>query len=200
MELTRCKNGHFFDGSKHSACPHCGVDIDMGQTMPLQKEDVDVPSTEYKSTSQNDSSLEDIVSSIPKSTSPDDDVKTVALYGQKIGSDPVVGWLVCVEGANKGEDYRLRSGRNFVGRAKNMDVCIPGDKAISREKHITIIYDPKKNSFLIQPGESRELAYLNDDSIYSVAEIKEYDSIQLGETKLLFVPLCGGKFTWKEEE
>ena len=27
-----------------------------------------------------------------------------------------------------------------------------------------------------------------------------YDIIDFGETRLLFVPLCGEKFTWKAEE
>ena len=26
-----------------------------------------------------------------------------------------------------------------------------------------------------------------------------YDLIDFGETKLLFIPLCGEKFTWKKE-
>ena len=30
--------------------------------------------------------------------------------------------------------------------------------------------------------------------------LKASDLIDFGETKLLFVPLCGERFTWKKEE
>ena len=70
--------------------------------------------------------------------------KTVGYYHKKVGIDPVVGWLLCVDGPEKGRDYRIRSGRNSIGRAENMDICISGDSSISRERHAIIAYDPKK--------------------------------------------------------
>ena len=32
------------------------------------------------------------------------------------GSEPVVGWLVCIEGPMRGVDFRLHDGYNFIGR------------------------------------------------------------------------------------
>ena len=48
--------------------------------------------------------------------------------GMVAGFTPVVGWLVCTEGPDRGHDYRIRTGYNHIGRAEHMDICIRGDK------------------------------------------------------------------------
>ena len=42
--------------------------------------------------------------------------------------------------------------------------------------------------------------YLNGEEVFSATPLQAYDLIDFGETKLLFVPLCGERFTWKKEE
>ena len=42
--------------------------------------------------------------------------RTVGLIRKRTGLDPVVGWLVCIAGPDKGRDYRIHSERNFLGR------------------------------------------------------------------------------------
>lgn len=121
---------------------------------------------------------------------------TVGLFRKKTGIDPVVGWLVCVAGADKGRDYRLRSDRNSIGRSPNMDVCINGDDTISRERHAYVSFNPKKNVFTLAPGEGRGLIYLNDEEVTGATPLKAYDRIELGDTTLLFMPLCGEQFEW----
>jgi hypothetical protein len=110
--------------------------------------------------------------------------------------DPVVGWLVCIEGPDRGRDYRIRSERNFIGRDPSMDISISGDEAISRQKHASIGFDPKKSRFTLIPGESGRNLYLNDDETYTPTPLQAWDEIELGETKLVFIPLCGEKFQW----
>lgn len=39
---------------------------------------------------------------------------------------PVCGWLVCIEGARVGKDYKIKNGKNFVGRGDDMDIQILG--------------------------------------------------------------------------
>ena len=129
------------------------------------------------------------------SSSPDDG-KTVAIMKKEKGIDPVVGWVVCIEGPAKGQDYRIKSERNFIGRDSSMDIAITGDNSISRENHAIISYNPKNSSFRLIPGESHGLVYLNDEDVYMPAELKKGDIIELGQTKLIFIPLCEGGFTW----
>jgi pSer/pThr/pTyr-binding forkhead associated (FHA) protein len=128
-----------------------------------------------------------------------DEGKTVGLVQKKLGVDPVVGWLVCVEGPDRGRDYRVRSGRNFIGRAQQMHISIGGDPAVSREKHAAISYDPKHGHFKLLPGEGSGLTYVNDETVDVPVELKPYDTIELGETKLKFVPFCGEYFRWTTE-
>lgn len=185
MNLTRCENGHFYDADRFDSCPHCNqttistvLQNENGEseyTMPLvpKKEPVDGPMTETVDGSQ----------------------KTIGYFGD-IPSEPVVGWMVAIAGSHFGEDFKLKSGRNFIGRSVEMDVALTGDASISREKHAVIVYEPKSNIFLVQPGDAKELCYLNEKVVLAATEIKAYDVLLLGETKLLFIPCCSDKFNW----
>jgi len=112
--------------------------------------------------------------------------------------DPVVGWLVCTKGPARGRAFELRSARNFVGRSQDMHVALAGDPRISRDKHAIVTYDPKQNGFVLQQGESStQLVYLNGEAVYDPRQLSRYDQIELGDTELLFVPLCDDEFTWE---
>lgn len=116
------------------------------------------------------------------------------------GADPVVGWLVCLEGPDRGRDYRLHAEKNFIGRSPSMDVCIASDDTVSREKHGVIIFDPKKMSFWVLPGEAAGLVYLNGDIVHSPTQMHQDDILELGRTRLVLIPFCGGKYTWAVPE
>jgi len=138
-----------------------------------------------------------VLPNIPVQT-PADEGKTVGMYVKNQGIDPVVGWLVCINGKDRGKDYKIRAGRNSVGRSENNDIQISGDPSISRENHATIVFDPKKNQFRVIAGDGRGIVYLNGESVDLVSELKERDQIEIGETMLLFIPLCTDKFSWEE--
>ena len=125
--------------------------------------------------------------------------KTVGLMQAQMGFDPVVGWLACVEGPSKGKSYTVRGGINAIGRGDRMDIVITGDLKISSENHAKISYSEKNNRFNLLPGDGRNIVYLNDEEVFSPMPLHAYDLIDFGETKLVFVPLCGEKFTWKKE-
>jgi len=112
--------------------------------------------------------------------------------------DPVTGWLVCIEGACKGRDYRIRTEKNFIGRSDGMDIQVLGDNQIAKKNHAIIVYDPKKRKALLLPGDSRGLVYYNDEAIYAPVELSPYDTLELGKSKFLFIPLCGENFEWPE--
>lgn len=180
MQLTRCDNGHYYDASKHSSCPHCGVqnlDIDFQKTVAKRPSDAGSRPSEAAA----------------------GEGKTVGMYHKKMGIDPVVGWLVCVVGPDHGKDFRIHSERNFIGRSEKMDIAILGDETVSRDNHAIVSYNPKQNIFRIYPGESRGLAYLNDEEVITPMELKPFDVIELGQSKLVFVPFCSDKFVWNQD-
>jgi hypothetical protein len=189
MKLTRCERGHYYDAEQHSRCPSCGVagleGSDKEASQPPQVES-DISVTQVRGQS-NAGKIADVG-------------VTVAMVRKKIGIDPVVGWLVCVQGPEKGRDYRVRSERNGIGRGSDMAVCIQGDEAISRENHAYISFNPRKGSFRIAPGDGRGMTYLNGEEVDVPMPLQAYDRIELGQTHLLFVPLCGEHFNWETEE
>ena len=71
-----------------------------------------------------------------------------------------------------------------------------GDNSISANKHAIISYNPKELAFRLYPGESHGIVYVNNKEVYTAEELKHGDTIQIGQTTLLFVPLCNEKFSW----
>ena len=120
------------------------------------------------------------------------------LLAKKIGFDPAVGFLVCIAGPNRGKDYKLVAGRNFIGRAAAMDVALTDDDTVSRESHALVTYDVKHNKFSLSPGQGRGITYCNDEQVEMVRPLKAYDIIEVGKSQLLFLPLCGENFQWNE--
>ena len=225
MNLIKCENGHFFDTERYSTCPHCEAPRGDNVTVPVMRspvnEDVTVamshsaPVTEAISHASapapapdipvpvKTGSLQDAVnaaSSGAVNAPVENSEKTVGFFSSAIGSEPVVGWLVCTEGEHFGEDFRLKSGRNFIGRAPGMDVSITKDGTVSRERHTAIVYEPKANIFIVQPGDSKELSYLNGNVVLSPLEIRVNDRLTVGQTELMFIPCCSGEFKWDIEK
>ena len=199
MNLTRCSQGHFYDADTNATCPHCQGGKGNDETMIVQRkvedDSVTVPLTDAikpaAAASKTVSKTNVNITSVQ-----DDNEKTISFAKEKVGREPVVGWLVCVEGPHKGADFRLKTGKNFIGRASNMDAALTEDKSVSRDKHAIVLYEPKKHTFLVQPGESRELCYLNDDVVLAAQALKRNDVIAVGDSKLMFFPCCDNVFNW----
>lgn len=127
-----------------------------------------------------------------------DEPETTCQY--KKDGNPVVGWLVCTKGSHRGEDFRLRSGRNFIGRGTNMDVRLRGETTVSRDKHAIVLYEPRQRIFLAQMGESHELVYLNGELLLSSAQMKAKDRLQIGDVEMMLIPCCDAEFDWSETD
>ena len=199
MNLVRCENGHFYDNDVYSTCPHCGAhtrndDVTVALTQGVSGDSV----TQAQIPTTATSSLTDAVKQATSAKiDQGDDSVTVGFYDKKLGVEPVVGWLVCVEGKSIGADYRLKSGRNFIGRSPDMDIAITEDESVSRDRHAIVVFEPKTHIFLVQAGESKELCYLNDKVVLSTSEIHVNDVLTVGGTKLMFFPCCSDAFNWE---
>lgn len=112
----------------------------------------------------------------------------------------LTGWLVCTEGLTKYKDYKILTGKTFVGRADGMDIQIVGDKDISKYKHAVFIYDDKDFTTLLISGESKKLIYVNGEVVFDPVILKPYDKIQMGKNEFSFIPFCGNRFSWGQNE
>ena len=116
-------------------------------------------------------------------------------------TDPVVGWLVIVEGPGKGNFLKLGYGANSIGKADTERVVIDfGDDQISRTNHAVVTYDPRGRNYFVQHGGGTNLTYLNDGPVLAPTELPALAHILLGNTTLRFVPLCGDAFDWQDTE
>ena len=214
MAFVECGNGHVYDTSVNATCPYCNggmarIDFGnggfgnggLGKTVMAQGagqpgNGMFVSSPEIGATVAP-ASYNAAGGSREKDKAQDDTGKTVAVFKKKMQIEPVVGWFVCIEGIDKGKDYRILAKNNSIGRGDKMDICIKGDETISRENHARIGYDEKHNTFHIIPGESANNIYIDDSPVYAPTMIEAYTVVEIGQTKLLFVPLCNDKFSWK---
>jgi hypothetical protein len=199
MTWKQCENGHGYDPDKNIHCPYCGItDLDVKTTVRIDSKDgpnpKPGPDSGRKSTSIPTRPYQN--GKAAQSNAPDDPA-TIRILDERLGFDPVVGWLVCIEGPDRGRDYRIKSEKNAIGRAENMDICIRGDNAVSKDRHAFVSYNPENHAFKLIPGESRGLVYLNGEDVDMSTRLNPYDVIRLGKTKLLFIPLCGEKFNWE---
>ena len=115
--------------------------------------------------------------------------------------DPVVGWLVVVEGPGKGRAIQLGYGSNSLGRGATDRVKLDfGDDHISRNGHAVVTYDPRGRKFYVQHGGGTNLTYLGDQPLLTPTELPALSHIRIGNTILRFVPLCGAGFDWQDSE
>ena len=116
------------------------------------------------------------------------------------GIRPVTGWLVCIKGADMGKDFRLHSQRNYIGRSAAADVCL-NDPKVSREPSVEIAYDPFSRAFFVAScNGAKQITYLNKRPLMGDRDLVNGDVLRLGDTELIFVPLCGENFAWPEDE
>ena len=204
MKISTCPNGHFYDADKYASCPYC-VPQDEAEavTEALKTEDFSAQTAQIPQPAPAPVAPKKqptfVNTAVNGWEEPEDDENcTVGYYAQVIGVEPVVGWLVCVKGAYRGESFKLKSGRNFIGRAANMDIVLGADQSVSRLRHAAVVYDPKSRAFIVAAGDARELCYLNGEVVISSQKLRAYDVLTLGNTELMLIPLCGEKFSWDD--
>ncbi len=191
MAVVRCEFGHFYDNEKFMTCPHCadkaGADEDdKTRALSMFGE-------------QNDFSI-GIDGFLPPHMAGDfDSDKTVGFFSSVRGNDFVTGWLVCVEGPERGRDYRLHNGFNKIGRSKSLDIYIEEDDHISRSPHCAVVYEFKKNVFYVV-AQGGNITYVNDEALSESVELKTGDIIEIGNSKFEFVAFCRGDRKWEKAE
>jgi hypothetical protein len=114
------------------------------------------------------------------------------------GYELVAGWLVVIEGPGRGCTCEIFFGMNSIGRGSGERISLDfGDTAISREAHAYLVFDEKQSDFYLQHGGKSNLVRLNGAPVLAPQPLKNGDTIEIGDTKLRFVPLCGDDFTWE---
>lgn len=217
-DLVMCVKNHYFNAALHSACPICGspaVSGRMGGYAPMEKPIVSAPPAggvgSFIPTEAPQAAA--APSAPPRPTAPANSwgapgggvnpFSSPTVIGGDVSADrrvdPVVGWLVCIEGPLRGTAWNLHAGYNYIGRETG-DIHIQGDDQISREKHATVAYYDKNHTYYVGPAEGRNIIELNGEPVFSSTQLVSRDIIKMGTTRLMFVPLCGEDFNWDQEK
>lgn len=203
--IIKCSHGHWYDNSVSRGCPHCKLE---SEKLSIRIEEIEEDDRTI-SIAEADISLGEELGAIVGSAHSNlmhsqdsqgemDDDQTVSFgfFGLS-ATQPVTGWLVCMTGTEKGKDYRLHAGKNFIGRSTSMDVVLIDDKKISRDRHCSLTYDPVSNQFFVS-SEGGNVTYKNDNLLEAPNALAEGDRITVGETTLLFIPFCKEERTWEK--
>jgi len=214
MVLKTCMNGHRYDPSVTPECPECAMM--NGHTVSLLDSNFDIgsygPIDDIGRTVPIGSASTTPVNPQPSSWAPtaaasngpkfvaEDYNRTMPLnlhtdFAEK-AMRPIAGWLVCIDGPEKGKDYRIHEENNYIGRSEKMDICIRSDDTVSRENHAIIAYDVRERSFFFAPSRGASIVRHNGRAVFNTAELKSGDRIEIGQGTFLFVPLCGEGFQW----
>lgn len=177
----RCNNGHFYNPDQ-GECPYCKNQKPPKPTYSKTQGSGGTATVGNGNTGEGPT-LSYPPPNPPPPPPPDRDF------------NPVVGWLICTEGAARGRDFRLHSGQSFIGRDQSLPIYL-SDESVSRGKHTVLIFDPVHNAFYVRPGDSGGLTYLNGELVNEARPLKSYDMVGVGAVKLLFIPLCGEQFQW----
>jgi hypothetical protein len=158
-----CNNGHQLEDS-WTDCPYCARTGYKGAAVAaVGKTRAEVTATQVEQSTAAD----------PR--------KTILLSTAKRA--PVVGWVVVMNGTQKGEDFRLREGKNSLGTADGSEVTLR-DQTVS-SKHASISY--RDGKFFITDLDSTNGTFLNDETEpLARTELKDNDVIRVGDTTLKF--------------
>jgi len=167
-----CSNGHQMEDD-WPICPYC-------QRTGFQRTAI----AQGADKTRIESPLADTVTGAAAAAAPApaaDIRKTVTLAS--LHRPPVVGWLVALNGRQKGEDFRLREGQNTIGSAAGLEVTLD-DPAISA-KHASVRY--REGVFSLTDLDSTNGTFVNDatDPVARV-ELKDNDVVRVGEISLKF--------------
>ena len=192
----------------YSAFQQRGGSGDYAATSSPRKERAVEPS---KSTSENDETT-DLRKEL-QGVSNSSVTKTMSYFGrinqttgqnnsennvqQPMSAAPVVGWLVCIAGPHIGQSFNITAGKNSIGRGPDNDIILSADPTVSGSKHAWVTFEAKHRNFILQAGDGR-YPDLNGQQVIEGKMLKAFDKIELGETMLLFVNLCGDTFAWEE--
>ena len=209
MELKRCKNGHSYDPSITPECPECaakeghtipltsitpadnrGTPDPIGKTQPVRGSTVPVNPMPQQWADADNYISAGYISDQYNPTMP------IGYENAATSVQPVTGWLVCIEGTEKGKDFRIHGEMNYIGRSKSNDVVLSSDPTVSRERHAVIAYDDREKLFFFAPASGSSLVRQNGRPVLNTVELKAGDRLEIGSGIYLFVPLCGENFQW----
>ncbi|MEA2463386.1 MAG: hypothetical protein QOJ98_1133 [Acidobacteriota bacterium] len=202
MADKRCDNGHFIDES-WDICPYCPQDLSEPEIAVVRPRAVEAPAPvaaplpspaavaqAAPRTAGRESMSGSVSAVLPME-------RTVAASRVDAQKRYVVGWLVGINGASRGESFPVRMGRNVIGRDRKSDIVINDDQASSH--HADLVFRPEEKRFILMDHNSTNGTYVNETEIEPRRDLAPKDVIRIGSQRFIFTPLCHDGFHWDDE-
>ena len=141
----------------------------------------------------------DAPSPVIEEPKPADPNATVALTESDMDFIPRVharAFLVGIDGPMTGASYVFQESRAIIGRQKNYEISLYRDNSVSRSPHAILTYNKDTLRYAIACGDADKKVSVNGAFITGETELKLYDVIGVGQSRLLFIPVCSEKFAW----
>lgn len=203
MALTTCPIGHYYDTEKVKECPVCKKLATISDNSFSIQSQVTVSGYKLGSPtggvtellSPLDANIEsfDVFQVENEYDAMSDENSTIGYFDINGIGNFTAGWLVCIEGADKGRSFTIEIGRNVCGSSAVSDIVI-SDEAVVNDMHCSFIYEPKQNKFYMTPEKGS--VFYNGEFINKPVTLKNDDRITLGSTELVFVPFCNKNRSW----
>ena len=193
MADKRCDNGHFIDEA-WDLCPYCPQDEsepEIPVVRPRAVEAAPAPSPVAPP------GMRSLAAPVAVAVQPPPQERTVAAAQLNASKRYVVGWLVSLNGATRGESYPVRMGRNVIGRDRRSDIVIQDDQASSH--HADLVFRPEEKRFILMDHNSTNGTYVNETEIEPRRDLSPKDIIRIGAHRFVFTPLCHDGFHWDDE-
>lgn len=204
MPIIKCQNGHFYSSETFDGCPYCSS-VNSTSTFSVGQNIISDPivytnhalTDAYDKTIAKDPMRQDFDTdkTIKYSEVSDDNVKTQRFVNGISKVQPVVGWLVCTCGSERGRDYRVYSEKNFIGRDYSMEIIIANDKTVANKNHACIVFDPLSCFFTLINGDGVDTR-INDNPVFSPVQLTDGDKIRIGSSEYIFIAYCRKDRQW----
>lgn len=158
-EKKFCPQGHPMDPS-WSVCPYC-------PPVPTEGGGADV----MKKT------VREVTPGVPVGMEPVR--KTMRMTEEQ--STPVVGWIVDINGKQKGQDFRLRGKQTSLGAGEECDIILENEFASTR--HASIRFE--NGEYFLTDLDTTNGTLLNGKPV-AKEKLKDGDKIQIGKTEYIF--------------
>jgi len=171
MSTTKmCPNGHVMEAT-WDRCPYCPDPSKMGRG-PIPPTRVGAAASDIPAPTP-----------VPK---PGAGVKKTQMM-QEAAKVPVVGWLVALNGKHKGDDFRVKEGKNIVGSDPDCDIILQDDFISSKHANLKYVNKDGERIFIITDLDSTNGTFLNDaQEPVAREELVDNDMVTFGQTKMKF--------------
>lgn len=105
-------------------------------------------------------------------------------------------FFVCIDGPMTGASFVFQENKAIIGRQKNYEISLFRDPSVSRNPHAIIRYAKETLTYTVAPGDAEKKVSVNGEFISQEQTLKLYDIVGIGQTRLLFIPVCSEKFAW----